>query len=71
MVEFRFPYLVAMQAQNPKLYRRLRDSGELDRLVNLKAQEASRLYRAIMEHKPPTLQNRLDKMFPDTSRINT
>lgn len=56
-MEFRHPYMVAMQDQNPKLYRRLRDSGDLDRLVNLKAQEASRLYKAIMEHKPPTMQN--------------
>lgn len=55
-MEFRHPYMVAMQDQNPKLYRRLRDSGELDRFVNLKAQEASRLYKAIMEHKPKTTQ---------------
>ena len=56
-MEFRHPYMVAMQDQNPKLYRRLRDSGELDRLVNLKAQEASRLYQLLMSSKPQTLQN--------------
>lgn len=55
-MEFRHPYMVAMQDQNPKLYRRLRDSGELDRYVNLKAQEAHRLLTSILEHKPKTLQ---------------
>lgn len=55
-MEFRHPYMVAMQDQNPKLYRRLRDSGELDRLVELKAQEASRLYQSLMADKPKTLQ---------------
>jgi hypothetical protein len=56
-IEFRYQYMVAMQAQNPKMYRRLRDSGELDRYVNLKAQEASRLYQAILSQgpQPPTL----------------
>lgn len=55
-MEFRHPYMVAMQAQNPKLYRRLRDSGELDRLVELKAREASRMYQELMADKPKTLQ---------------
>lgn len=55
-MEFRHPYMVAMQDQNPKLYRRLRDSGQLDHFVNLKAREASRLLREIMADKPKTLQ---------------
>jgi hypothetical protein len=56
-MEFRYPYLVTMQEQNPKMYRRLRDSGELDRFVNLKAQEASRMYQSLLSEgpQPPTL----------------
>jgi hypothetical protein len=42
-MEFRYPYMVALQEQKPKMYRRLRYSGELDRYVNLKTQEACRL----------------------------
>lgn len=56
-MEFRFQYMTAMQEQNPKLYRRLRDSGELDRLVNMKAREAVLLYQKILAEnpQPPTL----------------
>jgi hypothetical protein len=56
-MEFRFQYLTAMREQNPKLMRRLEKSGQLDRLVNLKAGEASRLYQQIVAGKPKTLQN--------------
>ena len=56
-MEFQWQYMRLMQERNPKLYRRLRDSGELDRMVNLKAQEAHRLYEHIMADKPNTLQN--------------
>src|SRR6266851_1568837 len=55
-MEFRHPYMVAMQDQNPKLYRRLRDSGELDRLVEMKAREANQLYQKILADQPKTLQ---------------
>jgi hypothetical protein len=69
-----------MQDQNPKMYRRLRDSGELDRFVNLKAQEASRLYQDILSQgpQPPTLmsereaEERVKAMmfeFPDNDGI--
>jgi hypothetical protein len=59
-LEFRYPYMVAMQSQNPKMYRRLRDSGELDRFVNLKAQEASRIYQSLLAEgpQPPTLMSK-------------
>jgi hypothetical protein len=37
----------------------LRDSGELDRFVNVKAQEASRLYQSLLSQgpQPPTLMS--------------
>jgi hypothetical protein len=58
-MEFRYQYMVVMQDQNPKMYRRLRDSGELDRFVNLKAQEASKLYHLLLSQgpQPPTLMS--------------
>jgi hypothetical protein len=59
-MEFRYQYMVQMQEQNPKMYRRLRDSGELDRFVNLKAQEASRLYQSLLAERPqpPTMMSK-------------
>ncbi|HWN50896.1 MAG TPA: hypothetical protein VNO18_13930 [Xanthobacteraceae bacterium] len=32
-MEFQYQHMVAMQDQNPTVYRRLRDSGELDRFA--------------------------------------
>lgn len=61
-MEFRHPYLVAMQDQNPKMYRALKKAGELERFVQLKANEAHRLYLEITKDAPkgpdgqPTLQ---------------
>jgi hypothetical protein len=56
-MEFRYPFLVTMQQQNRELYRRLRDSGELDRFVEMKAREAAEMYQAILQEgpQPPTL----------------
>lgn len=51
-MEFRHPYLVAMQDQNPKMYRRLRDSGELMRFVQLKAGEAHRMLVDLLKDAP-------------------
>jgi hypothetical protein len=58
-MEFSYQYMVAMQDQNRKMYRRLRDSGELDQFVNMKAQEASRLYQSLLSQgpQPPTLMS--------------
>jgi len=42
-LEFRYPYILAMQEQNRKLLRWLRDSGELDAFLEMKAREASRI----------------------------
>lgn len=52
-MEFRAPYLMEMQRQNPKMYRRLRDSNELDRFVELKAREAERMYRGMLADGMP------------------
>jgi hypothetical protein len=56
-MEFRYPFLVMMQEQNLKLYRRLRDSGELDGFVEMKAREAAEMYQAMLQEgpQPPTL----------------
>ena len=56
-MEFRYPFLVMMQEHNRKLYRRLRDSGELDGFVEMKAREASEMYHAMLREgpQPPTL----------------
>lgn len=51
-MEFRHPYMSAMQEQNPKLYRRLRDSGELDRFVEMKAREAARMFQELTKDAP-------------------
>jgi hypothetical protein len=58
-MEFRYQYMVAMQDQNPKMYCWLGDRRELDRFVNLKAQEASRLYQSLLSEgpQPPTLMS--------------
>jgi hypothetical protein len=61
-MEFRHPYLVAMQDQNPKMYRALKKAGDLERFLTLKANEAHRLYLEITKDAPkdqtgqPTLQ---------------
>ena len=61
-MEFRHPYLVAMQDQNPKMYRTLKKAGELERFVQLKANEAHKLYLELTKDAPkgpdgqPTLQ---------------
>ncbi len=51
-MEFRVPYLLAMQEQNPKMYRRLKASGELERFVQLKADEARRLFLELTKDAP-------------------
>lgn len=63
-MDFRFPYLVAMQDQNPKMYRALKKAGELDRFVQMKANEARRMYLELTKDAPkesngqPTMQAR-------------
>jgi hypothetical protein len=49
--------MTTMQEQNPKMYRRLRDGGELDRFVEMKAREAHLMYQQILREgpQPPTL----------------
>lgn len=51
-MEFRHAYMSAMQDQNQKLYRRLRDSGELDRFVEMKAREAHRMFQELTKDAP-------------------
>jgi len=51
-MEFRYQYVVAMQEQNRKMYRHLRDTGELDRFIQLKANEAHRLYLELTRDTP-------------------
>lgn len=61
-MEFQHPYLVAMQDQNMKMYRALKKSGDLHRFVQLKANEARRLYLELTRDAPkqangqPTMQ---------------
>jgi hypothetical protein len=61
-VEFRYQFFVVMQDQNPKMFRNLRESGELDRFVQMKANEAHRLFLELTKDAPrgpdgqPTMQ---------------
>jgi hypothetical protein len=61
-MEFRYPFLVAMQSQNIKMYRALKKAGELERFVALKANDAHRLYLELTRDAPkgpdaqPTMQ---------------
>jgi hypothetical protein len=59
-MEFRYQYEMEMKRQNPQMYRRLYRRGELDRFIQLKAQEAHRLYQAMLAEgpQPPTLMSR-------------
>ena len=51
-MEFRVPFLQAMQEQNLPMYRRLKASGELERFVQLKANEAHRLFLELTKDAP-------------------
>lgn len=51
-MEFRFQFLTAMREQNPKLFRRLSRSGELDRFVEMKSGEAAKLFQELTKHAP-------------------
>lgn len=51
-MEFRFQFLTVMQEQNPKLYRRLRKLGELDRFVDMKSREAAQMFQELTKDAP-------------------
>jgi len=51
-VEFRYQFLVVMQDQNLKMYRELQTRGELDRFVEMKANEAHLLYLELTKDAP-------------------
>lgn len=51
-MEFRFQFLMAMREQNPKLFRRLSRSGELDRFVEMKSSEAAKLFQELTKDAP-------------------
>jgi hypothetical protein len=53
-MEFKEPYLLAMQEQAPKMFAELRRHGRLDQHVQQKSQEAQAMYRDLMKaHKNP------------------
>jgi len=51
-MEFKGPYLFAMREQAPKMFMELRRSGELDKHLQQKAEEASRMLHELLSNKP-------------------
>ena len=51
-MNFKYPYLLAMQEQAPKMFSRLRKTGALDAHVNQKLREAQELFDYLTKDAP-------------------
>ena len=59
-MNLKFMYLQAMRDQNPKMFRRLKANGTLDRRAKEAAIEGERMYRSLLETRadPPTMADK-------------
>jgi hypothetical protein len=51
-MEFRLPYMEAMRAQAPTMFKELSRSNQLEQFVALKAREASNLFKELTKDAP-------------------
>jgi hypothetical protein len=51
-MEFRVPYLQAMQAQAPKMFKELSRTGELERFATLKTRQATLRFQELTKDAP-------------------
>lgn len=51
-MEFKLPYLLAMRERAPKMFNQLRRSGEMDAHLQMKSEEAHRMFEELTADEP-------------------